>query len=277
MSIQRIESCYAHCLGDNRVSGTDMAVLIALAYVANGKKDDACYPSGSYLESLTHFKAGAISNACNRLKACKLIDWVSGGNAKPGGNVSNFYKFLFPHEKLKSRHERYQSLATQGAVPVSAPPKKRLESAPTEPTSPRAEPTPPREVPTTPNEVPYLTTCGTLSHHVRTNTEIIPKLTSESKSEGKDVLSLFDVRYQTKESAQRQRETPIVVQMAMKVCGVSDDYNRNTFIRITRNRNVDDVIEEINTLESEMKAGEHKNAENLAAILTQRLLTRFPG
>ena len=257
MSIRRIESAYAHCMGDERVSGTDMAVLIALAYVANGEKGEACYPSASYLESLTHFKSGAIGGACARLKKYKLIDWISGGNKKPGGNVANVYKFLFPLEKIKSRRERYESLATQDATPV---------------------PIPPKETPTPPREVPYPMSCGTLPHEVGTNTERILKITSESKQEGKDagILALFDVKFQTKEDTKKQRETPIVVQLAMKACGVSDDYNRNTFIRIMRNKDENRIADEILAFESEIKCGEHDNANNLAAVLTKRLLAKFP-
>ena len=278
MSIRRIESAYAHCMGDKRVSGTDMAVLIALAYVANGEKGEACYPSASYLESLTHFKAGAIGGACARLKKYKLIDWISGGNKKPGGNVANVYKFLFPLEKIKSRRERYESLATQDATPVPIPPKETPTPPDAVPTSANGIPTPRDEEPTPPREVPYPTSCGTLPHEVGTNTERILKVTSESKPEGKDtgILSLFDVKFQTKEDTKKQRETPIVVQLAMKACGVSDDYNRNTFIRIMRNKDENRIADEILAFESEIKCGEHDNANNLAAVLTKRLLAKFP-
>ena len=112
MSIRRIESAYATFQGDKRLSSTDMSVLVALAYIANEEKGEACYPSVAYLAELSHFSESAVTKACANLKKLKVIDWVSGGQNRLGGNVSNTYEFLFPHRKMKSRHESYQQLMT---------------------------------------------------------------------------------------------------------------------------------------------------------------------
>mgnify|MGYP003335830846 CR=1 FL=1 len=112
MSIRRIESAYATFQGDKRLSSTDMSVLVALAYIANEEKGEACYPSVAYLAELSHFSESAVTKACANLKKLKVIDWVSGGQSRLGGNVSNTYEFLFPHRKMKSRHESYQQLMT---------------------------------------------------------------------------------------------------------------------------------------------------------------------
>ena len=123
MSIKRIESCYATFLGDKGIDGTAMSVLIALAYCANERNDENCYPSDSYLEQLTHFTPTAIRNARRRLKEKNIINWISGGSNREYGNISNRYQFLFPLKKLESKRERYQQLSTcPPSLPASPTP-----------------------------------------------------------------------------------------------------------------------------------------------------------
>ena len=96
MSIRRIESSYATFLEDRKMSAAEMSVLVALAYVANEKRDEDCYPSDRYLKLLTHLGDRTIRSARNNLRSRKIIDWVSGGMGRQGGNISNRYRFLFP-------------------------------------------------------------------------------------------------------------------------------------------------------------------------------------
>ena len=121
MSIRRIESAYATFLGDDRLSGSDMSVLLALAYVANEKNNEACYPSDFYLERLTHISNRNIRYARKRLEALKVIKWETGGKGRQGGNISNQYRFLFPHCKMPTHCERYQQLGEPPTARIAVP------------------------------------------------------------------------------------------------------------------------------------------------------------
>lgn len=52
MSIRRIESSYATFLDDETMSAAEMSVLVALAYVANEKQEEACFPSDRHLKRM---------------------------------------------------------------------------------------------------------------------------------------------------------------------------------------------------------------------------------
>ena len=257
MSIRRIESAYATFLDDKRMSGTEMSVLVALAYVANEKRDEDCYPSDGYLTELTHLSGATVRNARNKLRSRKIIDWISGGKGRQGGNISNRYRFLFPHLKMLSKRDRYQ--------PLDGPPT----------LSP--------SVPTPADSVPYATSERTLRQQVATNTEETPKKTSESNTENKGVVPLSDFEFKFEpgvvdksESAPEKPKLPdlekvSVVEEAMRVCGVDDFKNKQAFSSVMLRKNPRDCLEEIITFESEIRQGEHDNAKNLAAILTKRL------
>ena len=169
MSIRRIESAYATFLDDKRLSGTDMSVLVALAYAANEKRDEDCFPSYGFLAQMSHFRESAVSNACKRLRGLKIIDWTSGGKGRQGGNVSNKYRFLFPLCKMLSRRERYQQLG--------------------EP------PTPPQGVPTPTERVPYTARKGTLPRQEVSNTEGTLNRTSKVKPEDIEASPLSDSEF----------------------------------------------------------------------------------
>ena len=255
MSIRRIESAYATFLEDKRMSGTEMSVLVALAYVANEKRDEDCYPSDAYLAELTHFKNSAVRNARNRLRSRKIIDWISGGMGRQGGNISNRYKFLFPHLKMPSKRDRYQPL--------------------------NGLPTPSPTVPTPADGVPYAASGRTPRQQMATNTEAFPKGTSESNAEDWRVVPLSDFEFKFdsgnvdksgKESEElKKRENLSLVDEAMKACGVSDMENKRTFSSLMLAKNPDDCFDVITAFASEVRQGEHANAKNLAAILTKRL------
>ena len=257
MSIRRIESAYATFFGDKRLSSTDMSILVALAYIANEKRDEECFPSHGYLAEMSHFGDSAVGDACKRLRDLKIIDWVSGGKGRQGGNISNKYRFLFPHCKMLSRRERYQQFG--------------------EP------PTPPERVPTPPEGEPYPVREGSVPRQEGSNTEGTPKRTSESNTENSGVVPLSDFEFKFEpgivekpESAPVKSKMPdpekvSVVDEAMRVCGVNDMDNKRTFTLVMLTKNPGDCLEEIMTFESEVRQGEHDKAKNLAAILTKRL------
>ena len=255
MSIRRIESAYAAFLGDKRLSSTDMSILVALAYVANEKRDEDCFPSQSFLAQMSHFRESAVSNACKRLRELKIIDWTSGGKGRQGGNISNKYRFLFPHCKMLSRRERYQQLG--------------------EP------PTLPQGVPTPSEGVPYPSREGSVPRQKGSNTEGSPHRTSEAKPEDRGVIPLsgFEFKFEPgvvdksgEESEElKKRETLSLVDEAMKACGVSDMENKRTFSSLMLTKDPDDCYEVITTFASERKQGEHSGLRKPAAELTKRL------
>ena len=255
MSIRRIESAYAKFLGDKRLSGTEMSVLVALAYVANEKRDEDCFPSDGWLAGLTHLSGATVRNARNKLRSCKIIDWISGGFGRQGGNISNRYRFLFPHCKMPSKRDRYQSLD--------------------------GSPTPSPSVPTPADIVPCATSKHTLRQQIATNTERTPNRTSESNTEDRGGVPLTDFEFKFepgvvdksgKESEElKKRESLSVVDEAMRVCGVDGTENKRAFTSVMLTKNPSNCLEAIMTFESEVRQGEHAKAKNLAAILTKRL------
>ena len=249
MSIRRIESAYATFLDDKKMSAAEMSVLVALAYIANEKRDEACFPADSYLKLMTHLGERTIRLARNTLRSRKIIDWVSGGMGRQGGNISNRYKFLFPHCKMPTQRERYQQLGETPTAQVA--------------------------VPTAPVAVPYGKDCRTLRHQLPTNTEGTPNRTSESKPEDRGVapLSGFEFKFEpgVVDKSLVNRERKSVVDEAMRVCGVDGPENKRAFSSVVLTKKSSDCLEAIMTFESEIRQGEHDKAKNLAAILMNRL------
>ena len=71
--------------------------------------------------------------------------------------------------------------------------------------------------------------------------------------------------------ALKKSENISLTQMAMDVCGVSDWDNSRVLQVIMIHKDPQSCLDEIMTLQSEVRQGEHKNARNLAAILVSRL------
>ena len=69
----------------------------------------------------------------------------------------------------------------------------------------------------------------------------------------------------------KKKENVSLAQMAMDVCGVSDWDNSRVFQIILLHKDPQSCLDEILSLQSEIRQGEHKNARNLAAILVSRL------
>ena len=163
MSIERIESAYAHCMDRKDISGPQMAVLLALGYCANAKTG-LCCPSYGYISRLTHLGQETARRAATALREKKLIDWRSG--MTEDGNISNTYEFLFGEEKLVSRR-RKRTYEPLGRSPVEAP-------VGVEPAAPLSSE---RGCPTLTAGVPYPQSEGTLPSERGTNTKDKPKLT----------------------------------------------------------------------------------------------------
>ena len=271
MSIRRIESSYATFLEDEVLSGTQMSVLLALAYTANEERGECCFPSDPTLSRLTHFTERAVRKAREKLRARKIITWESGGKSREGGNTSNRYTFLFPHKRMPTRNERYKSMDESPRLSVTAPAASATPAAPV--AAPVAVPV------AAPVAAPVVAPVAPPSVTLRTappvKAEVTPAKAPDEYLTAGELFGLPTFQAVVKpvvaRDAKPKAPLPLMVQEAMKVCRVSDDYNINTFKRVIRDKNPDSVYQEICTFRSEINAHEHDNAENLAAILTARL------
>ena len=146
--------------------------------------------------------------------------------------------------------------------------------------------------PCAPDAHPLCTTCTPPVHDVHTNTEGSRNETSESKSESGSAFQRalsevgFGLNLKVDESATKtvpaqiteeqhtlkKKEQISIIGEALRVCKVNDLENKRTFSKIMMWRSPDDCLEVIRTFESEIRNDEHKNAKNLAAILTERLM-----
>lgn len=263
MSIRRIESSYATFLEDEVLSGTQMSVLLALAYTANEERGECCFPSDPTLSRLTHFTERAVRKAREKLRARKIITWESGGKSREGGNTSNRYTFLFPHKRMPTRNERYKSMDESPRLSVTAP------AASETPAVPVAAPV------AAPDVAPVASPSVTPRTAAPVKAEVTPAKAPDEYLTAGELFGLPTFQAVVKpvvaRDAKPKAPLPLMVQEAMKVCRVSDDYNINTFKRVIRDKNPDSVFQEICTFRSEINAHEHDNAENLAAILTARL------
>lgn len=127
MSLECIEGAYAACLGDKRITGTQMATLICLCWHANPKSRE-CFPSTERISQMTHFGTTAVEEARRRLRELGLIDWLPGGQDATG-KLTNRYYFKFPMQKMRdvarSRYEtaleRHQAVDNSKYPPYTPP------------------------------------------------------------------------------------------------------------------------------------------------------------
>jgi len=272
MSIKRIESAYAYYL-DKKMSSAQMAVLQALAYSANEKNDEACYPSLATIARLAHVTDRTATAACKALRDMGAIKWDSGGQSG-GLNVANTYKFLFPQMKMPSRKEQYVSVLAG---------RTNEQSEGGEDTSLRFRSSFP-----TGTETPS----GGVVKQIPTNTEYKGNFNSESNSESKSeepphpsfemesvLRSVSDGKSRDPrmtnsdiEAAVYDREHSSPIQAAMRVCGVTDVENNRTFTNIAIWRDKNALFDAIEKFWGEIKAGEHDGLNNRAAELTRRLM-----
>jgi len=276
MSIKRIESAYAYFLDKKEMSGTQMAVLQALAYSANEKNHEKCYPSGATLAKMTHFSDRAVDHACQALRDMNVIDWVSGGQVD-GINLANDYTFKFPLVKMKTRTERYEAIAAQRGMD---------------------------RPPSTAADAPqYRTSCTTggaspaegVGHQVRTNTECKENINPQSNSESKGAPPTFDFGSVFKRANGGAVHDPRSANnsiddvvhdrsvsphyAALRVCGVDDIENKKTFnnyaLAFYSLGKMDMMFDVIETFWGQIKQGEHDGLRNRAAELTKRLQARL--
>lgn len=251
MNRERIESIYATFRHDSTVSGTQMALLQALAFCAN-PKNEACFPGMLRLVELTHFGASAIKEAKKALRAKGIITWSS-DKTEAGDNDSCDYKFLFPHKKFESRRNKYESVGlepTEGGAPAD------LGSVVKQPTVGREATT-----------------------NIKNN-----NINLSVKEQGRGVgepKPMFEVSSVLKKADYRtlvQRERDELITDALKACNLDpkDKDERAAFGSIISQIEASVVQDVIDQFRSEVAQGEHKKAKNLAAVLMTKLKLRIP-
>ena len=303
MSYKRIESAYATCLGDRRVTGTQLAVLLGLANCANAKNDDACYPSYAYLEQLTHFGQTTIKAACRDLKKLNLITWVSGTRA-PSGNKANRYTFLFPHRSMPKSENWYESAGNVDNMYTTTPSDgasdgMSAETSDAEGTpSGGSRPTLSRETthPWSGAALPSGGSRPTLGRQPDTNKERTSKQQTinsvsilergcrgETDDRSLNALTLTvpkgfaepirgtTTAPDTEYAEIEKRTVNATIKDIMQICEVNDMDNQRVFFSEALKHDTGSVQDEICRFASEIRQGEHDNARNLAAIFMKRL------
>ncbi|MCQ2388527.1 MAG: hypothetical protein MJ138_02320 [Kiritimatiellae bacterium] len=237
MSIRRIESAYAACLGNKDVDALAMSVLVALAYVANEKNNELCFPSDRHLSKLTHMANRTVTAKRQQLKKLGLVEWDSGfGGANFPRSSSNHYRFLFPHRKL---HPRYQPLT----APPAPDPAAILETA-----------------------VSGTAVSGTvrLRGVPRLAADGIPQFDPGGSSAARTACKPEQV-----DSAALRKMSPVAA--AMRACGVQGDIGeRRKFTMKMLGRDPKMLMDETIAFNDEVNKGHHAGAENLAAVLMWR-------
>ncbi|MCQ2368821.1 MAG: hypothetical protein MJ109_07440, partial [Kiritimatiellae bacterium] len=143
--------------------------------------------------------------------------------------------------------------------------------------------------PPPPGCLPSPTTLPTLGNQVAPNTERnsepIALKNSEGETEGGvgepkpsfEVSSVLKKASYTKSVSQND-ERQDIIGMAITSCGKdpNDPQERAAFGTVIKTFGLDNAREEIYAFESEVRQGEHKNANNLAAVLMARLKAIMP-
>lgn len=261
MSIARIESVYKTFGGHpEKLTSTQMSVLLALAYCDN-YKGKGCFPGRASLQHLTLFKDSAVDAACTALKKAGIITWKR--RMSPSGDpTSNLYTFLFPLKPVDNSYanNKYESPLGHDT----------------------GEGTPP-------NGPTYLVSRPDLPRQVAKNTEDNTQIKSEEEcgrgveepSPTFDVGSVFksvggSYRVDTRKDAED------LTTKAIRICkrDPKDAAERKSFSMIISMCGQENAAEEINTLESELRQGEHRaatHADSLPRILMSRLKKRIPA
>lgn len=261
MSIRRIESIYATCMDRTEMTCPQMAVLLALGFCANAETE-RCFPSKLFLAKLTHCGESTVERACSELRKAGLIDWRKGGMG-PSGLQSNSYVFTFPHRRMGSRREGYQQLTAN-------PPSERGYATPTaRVVPPRSEGYPPPE--RGGKSVGTQKEIGSEVGSDRTDAKISFERPTQDGVTTLQAFSLPRAATAMEASALQKRAGVSLVREAMRVCGVRDADNARVFSSEMCRHDQSAILECIFTLESELRAGEHAQICNLAALLMRRI------
>ena len=252
-------------------TATEQQVLALLAHFADDKTGQ-CFPSIETLARQSHLHRATVMRSLDSLKGKGYLKWITGGRKKRGRVLSNLYKLMLPKptpkrnetvlsefwedvDNLPSRVAQRNGYQLHSATPHSctALPLTVAQCNPIIYRSSKENPdghNPPQEAADV--EMP-----GRFAFGVARRDGTLD-----------DVLRKIDAASQE----MKRREEKSLLQLAIDATGMDDMENRKTFTKVMMGKNADDCREEIHRFASERRAGEFAKIQNLAALLTKRLL-----
>ena len=225
---------------------TEQAILAYLAFRADDKTG-RCFPSRASIAAATHLGHTGITNGLNGLKKKNILQWLRGGrkSGSRGVSLANDYRIAFP-ERSSGRDAATALTSTR---PLHWPPGGHCGS---------------RDAATI-----------RMDHKEHHPSVINARRTAEPTEgvDNREEIEAFGRAFlaEHRPPALKKSENISLTQMAMDVCGVSDWDNSRVLQVIMIHKDPQSCLDEIMTLQSEVRQGEHKNARNLAAILVSRL------
>lgn len=227
-------------------TATEQAILAYLAFRADDRTG-RCFPSRASIAAATHLGHTGVSNGLNGLKKKNILQWLRGGRkaGSRGSALANDYRIAFLE----------QSIARDATTAL---------------TSTRLMHWPPRGQCSGRDEATIR--MDQKEHHpsvisARRTTDPTEDVDNRAKIEA--LGRAYQAEHQPPDL--KKKENISLAQMAMDVCGVSDWDNSRVFQVVLLHKDPQSCLDEILTLQSEVRQGEHKKARNLAAILVSRL------
>ena len=252
-------------------TATEQQVLALLAHFADDKTGQ-CFPSIETLARQTHLSRATVIRCLDALKRKGYLKWISGGRKKRGRVLSNLYKLTLPKPAPK-RNETVLSEFWED-VDNSHSRVSHCDGYPSHSETPHSLMVRPLPV-SQRDSIIYRSSKENPDGHNP------PQEAADVEMPGRfafgvarrdgtldDVLRKIDAASQE----MKRREEKSLLQLAIDATGMDDMENRKTFTKVMMGKNADDCREEIHRFASERRAGEFAKIQNLAALLTKRLL-----
>ena len=257
-------------------SPTEQQVLALLAHFVDDKTG-LCYPSIETLARQTHLGRATVIRRLDALKQKGYLKWISGGRKKGGRVLSNLYKLTLP----KPAPKRDETVLPEFWEDVDNSPSRvsHCDGYPSHSETPHSLTV----------RLPPVSQCDPIIYesskenpddhnppHDAAGVEMPGRFDfGVARRDGTldDVLRKIDAASQK----MKRREERSLLQLAIDATGKDDMENRKTFAKVMIGKNADDCREAIYRFESERRAGEFAKIQNLAALLTKRLLALPDG
>ena len=257
-------------------TATEQQVLALLAHFADDRTGQ-CFPSIETLARQTHLSRATVIRCLDALKRKGYLKWISGGRKKRGRVLSNLYKLTLPKPAPK-RNEIVLSEFWED-VDNSHSRVSQCDGYPSHSATPQSLTVRPLPV----------SRCDSIIY--RSSKENPDGHNPPPKAAGVDMPGRFDFGVARRDGTlddvlrkidaasqeMKRREERSLLQLAIDATGKDDMENRKTFAKVMMGKNADDCREEIYRFESERRAGEFVKIQNLAALLTKRLLALPDG
>jgi len=257
-------------------TATEQQVLALLAHFADDRTGQ-CFPSIETLARQTHLSRATVIRCLDALKRKGYLKWISGGRKKRGRVLSNLYKLTLP----KPAPKRNEIVLSEFWEDVGDSPSRvsQCDGYPSHSATPQSLTVRPLPV----------SRCDSIIY--RSSKENPDGHNPPPKAAGVDMPGRFDFGVARRDGTlddvlrkidaasqeMKRREERSLLQLAIDATGKDDMENRKTFAKVMMGKNADDCREEIYRFESERRAGEFVKIQNLAALLTKRLLALPDG